>query len=223
MGWFLALRRAIWVVLILAPLLPVLALVVHRQSGKYRVHPWMDRLAVLLLFQLLVNWVMLGTALNGIHNDWQEDLSFLPEMMISLWVLAGVGRFPLPRIILLASAGLMAICATLDATQVGLEKTWPLAWTVASILLLGLCIWQLVRLMIQRDLERIWNQPAFWLLGPWSLLLGADLTFFPLHNYFLKHLSRTWIVVPWFAKYLIGLILNLGIARTFLCPKPSSS
>lgn len=207
----------------LSPLIPVLAFIHQQRTGKYHFRPWMAKLGVLLMFQLLVNWGMLGTSINGRHNDWLEDLAYLPEMVLSLWVLDGIREGGLPRMVLLASLGLMGGAAAINGFQVGLDRTWPLAWTVASLLLLGLCLWQLQELITQKGSESIWHQPAFWLLTSWPLMLGVDLTFYPLHNFFLKSLSRAWILVPWFAKYLIGLILNLGVARTFLCPKPSSS
>lgn len=150
-------------------------------------------------------------------------MAYLPEMVLSLRVLDGIGERVLPKAVLLACLGLMGGAAAINASQVGLEKTWPLAWTVASLLLLALCLWQLLGLITRRGSGSIWSQPAFWLLTSWPLMLGVDLTFYPLHNFFLKSLSRSWILVPWFAKYVIGLILNLGVARTFLCPKPSSS
>lgn len=207
----------------LSPLLPVLAFIHQQRSGKYQVRPWMAKLGALLMFQLLVNWGMLGTSINGRHNDWLEDMAYLPEMVLSLRVLDGIGERVLPKAVLLACLGLMGGSAAINASQVGLEKTWPLAWTVASLLLLALCLWQLLGLITRRGSGSIWSQPAFWLLTSWPLMLGVDLTFYPLHNFFLKSLSRSWILVPWFAKYVIGLILNLGVARTFLCPKPSSS
>jgi hypothetical protein len=49
-----------WGIQIVSPLVPVLAVLIHRRSGRYLSLPWMRRLAILVCFQLAVNWAMLG-------------------------------------------------------------------------------------------------------------------------------------------------------------------
>lgn len=183
----------------------------------------MNRLAMLLVYGLLVNWALVGLALNQIRNAGIGDVAYLLESLFTLWVLSGIGPRPLPGP-LLGSAGIVIMLSgAWEAATVGFTTKWPRTETVSGLIIGSLCLWRLLQTLVQEDHDPAWRQPAFWLLGSWSLLIGVELTFFPLHNLFLQRLTGAWLVVPWFAKYVIGLILNLGVARTFLCPKPSSS
>lgn len=206
-----------------SPLIPVLAALIQGRSGRYRDYRWMNRLAFLLIYGLIVNWAMVGLSVNHIHNAWLADPGYFIESLLTLWVLAALGRRKLPRALLLASAGGVVASAAWDAWRIGLRGIWPVAETTAGSIQLGLCLWLLFDLLLANDPEPTWHQPTFWLLSSWALMHAIDLTFYPIRNFILQGLSREWILIPSFAKYVIGLLLNLGVARTFLCPKPSSS
>lgn len=221
---FEALRRTIFAINFIAPLVPVLAVVMHgRATGRYRTQPWMSRLSVLLVFILIEDWTMLGTAMNGIHNPWLADLWFLPEVLLMAWAINGVGSRPVSNPTLGLAALAVVLGVAWEAAHTGLRTRWAVTGTVSSLLLLCLCLWQLFALIVQTEAGSPWRDPAYWFLGAWSLLLIMDLTFFPLYGLFLRSLSRTWILLPWLGKSIFGLVLNLGLARTYLCPIPSSS
>src|SRR5512133_4273031 len=85
-----------WGIQSVSPLVPVLAAAVHARSERFQSFPWMRRLTALLVFQLLVNWIMLGMAMNRVRNPLVADLAHLPEVRGALWVLAGLGPKALP-------------------------------------------------------------------------------------------------------------------------------
>ncbi len=219
----LVIRRGVFALNFLAPLAPVLAGVIHGRSGRYRSFPWMRRLSALLLFLLVESWAMLGTAANGIHNAWLADLFILPEALFLLWVLSTLPFRRIPGPVAALLAGLLAVGTAWDAYRVRLAGIWPVAGTLAGLVLLGLCLWQLYGFLVASGAEPLRRHPAFWFLGSWSVLLTVELTFYPLHDHFLRRLSGIWVLLPWCFKYLAGFLLNLGIARTFLCPNPRSS
>ena len=204
------------------PLVPVMAALVHQRSGSYLSLPWMRRLAILVCLQLAVNWAMLGLAMNRVHNAWLADLAHLPEVLLPLWVLAGLGPRIVPRAAFITAAAAMVSTAAWNAAHVGLGAKWPVAEATASILLLALCVWQFKGLLAQEDQRSAWNQPASWLLGAWTLDQAIMLMLYPLQNLFLHQLSRDWILVPWLVRFIIGLFLNLAIAKTFLCRTTNS-
>jgi len=117
----------------------------------------------------------------------------------------------------------MILTGIWDGWHIGLIKKWPLAETTAGVILLGICLWLIFKLLMEDASDSIWNRPAFWLLGSFALIQAVNIMFYPLHNLFLKILTREWVLLPWFTKFLAIFVLNLGVARTFLCPKPSSS
>jgi hypothetical protein len=160
--------------------------------------------------------------MNRVHNAWLADLAHLPEVLLPLWVLAGLGPRIVPRAAFIAAAAAMVSTAAWDAAHVGLGAKWPVAEATASILLLALCVWQFKGLLSQDDQRSAWNQPASWLLGTWTLDQAIMLMFYPLQNLFLHQLSRDWILVPWLVRFIIGLFLNLAVAKTFLCRTTNS-
>ncbi len=183
----------------------------------------MGRLSIVLAYSLLINWMMFGLSLAHIHNAWLADPAYLVEALLYLAVLAGLGTWKQLRRIIFPSGGFMVISGAWDGWHIGLANKWPLAETSAGVVLLGICLWLMFNLLVEKAPDLIWNQPAFWLLGSWALIQAVNIMFYPLHNLFLKNLTREWILVPWFTKFLAIFVLNLGVARTFLCPKPSSS
>jgi hypothetical protein len=208
---------------LIAPALPVAAVAIHHRSDRYAAPPWLRRLSLLQGYNLLVNWTLLGLAMNHVRNAWLAAPTYLVETLLSLWVLRGVDPRRLRWPALVPSIALILGSAAVDVSRTGFRGKWPLSETLAGLLLLLFCLLLLVRLLRSDSATPTMDQPSFWLLGAWSLILAFDLTFFPLQNLFLQRLSHAWILVPWFAKYVTGLILNLVLARTFLCPKPSSS
>lgn len=219
-------RVLVWVISginLISPLLPVLAIVNHQRSRRYRHLPWMNRLAICLVYSMLVNWGMVGLALNQIRNAWFGNGAYLLESLLTLWVLSDLDSRPLPRSLLWFAGSLVLLSGVWEVFTVGFTVEWLRMEMLAGLIIGSLCLWRLMHTLLQDDYESTWRQPAFWLLGSWSLWIGVELMFSPLHNFFLQRLSGDWVVVPWFAKYVIVLFLNLGVARTFLCPKPSSS
>lgn len=223
MDQFKVLLWAGYAVNLISPAIPVSAMVFHHWSGRFTTPPWIRRLSLLLGYGLLVNWTLLGLALNHVRNAWLAAPAYLVESLLTLWVLRGVAPRRFPSLVLVPSIAVILGTTAVDAFRIGVRGKWPISETVTSLLLLALCILALSEPSREDDETPARNRPSFWLLGAWSLMLAFDLTFYPLHNVFLQQLSREWILVPWFAKYVVGLILNLVLARTFLCPKPSSS
>lgn len=176
----------------------------------------MSRLSVAVLFDLLVNWALLGLAFGHIHNAWLANLAFVPQTLMSLWVLSDLGPRPFPVSILVSAGVLILATAGWDATSFGLKTKWLTSMAVASIVLLGLSTWKLQGLL-QLNGETLFQEPAFWLLGTWTLDHGTLLIFYPLADAFIHHLSPTWVQIPWLVNYLVGLLLNITLARTFLC------
>lgn len=209
---------------LVSPLLPPLAHAIHRaRRPRYQALPWMARLAALVGFDLAVNWIMLGMALGHLRNAWVADLRILPGFALALWVLDGVGPRPLPRPLLGGAAAASVAAVAWDAGRIGLGGKWPLALALTEATVLGISLWRLKEHLVQDGTTPAFRQPAFWLLGTLALTQSVWLTFDPMFNLFLQRLSREWILVPWFAKYLFGLFANMALARTFLCPNPSSS
>lgn len=223
MDRFKVLLWAGYAVNLISPAMPVSAMVFHHWSGRYAAPPWMRRLSLLLGYGLLVNWALLGLALNHIRNAWLAAPAYLIESLLTLWVLRGVGSRRLAWSVLIPSITVILGSAASDALRIGLHGKWPVSETITTLILLVLCLILLTTQLRNEGGTSAWDQPSFWLLSAWSLMLAFDLTFYPLHNVFLQRLSHEWVLVPWFAKYVIGLILNLALARTYLCPKPSSS
>jgi hypothetical protein len=208
---------------LLSPLLPVAAAVIQFRTKRYREFPGQHRLLALLIYGLFINWGMVGLSLARVHNAWLADPAYAIESLLMLWVLEGVSEGGLPKPVLLVSAAAMLLGVAWDAQRLGLRAMWPVAETTAGILVIFVCLWLLFTLLTEIKPTPIWQLPTFWLYSSWTLIFSVALTFYPLRTLFLRHLSRDWILVPWFCKYAITLVLNLGIARTFLCPKPSSS
>lgn len=211
-----------WGIQSVSPLVPVLAAAVHARSERFQSFPWMRRLTALLVFQLIVNWTMLGMALNRVHNAWVADLAHLPEVLGALWVLAGLGPKVLPGPASLVAAVAMVASAAWDAARVGIGSRWSMAETTASLVLFALSLWLLKGLVTKVDEQSPWNRPAAWLLGTWALDQGIMLMFYPLQNLFIHQLSRDWVLIPWLVRFFIGLLLNLALARTYLCRKTNS-
>lgn len=183
----------------------------------------MRRLTLALVYSLLIDWALLGLAIFHVHNSWLGNLAYFLESLAYLWVLAGIGNRKPFRTFLIPALLAILLSTIWDAWHQGLWKKWLVTESTAGVVLCGFCLWLLLDLLRGRTLISNWNQASFWLLGAWTLQYPVEFTFYPIHNLFLNSLSRDWILVPWFAKYLIGLILNLGVARTYLCPKSSSS
>ncbi|WP_306589663.1 hypothetical protein [Geothrix sp. 21YS21S-4] len=209
-----------WGIQMVSPLIPVLAATMHWQSGRYVSFSWMRRLTAFVVFQLVVNWTMLGMAINLKPNYWVADLVHLPEAFLPLWVLAGLAlRFPMKVPLTLGGAAIVLSTAW-DASHVGLKAKWPLAAIVSCFALLMLCVGSFIALLLKEETPRD-NHPAYWLLGTWALDYGIMLMFYPMQTFFLQHLSREWILVPWMLRFTIGLLLNITLAKTFLCRKTS--
>ncbi len=183
----------------------------------------MDRFAVMVGFDLIVNWALLGLAFRHIHNAWLADVALVPQVLLSLWVLSGLGPRPIPPRALAVAVATFLGSAVLEAGLIGFGRKWPVSMVLASLILLGLCLWRLKDLVSLPDGDVVYRQPAFWLLGGWVLAQGIHLTFTPLADLFLKSLSKTWILIPWIITYFFGLSLNLVLSKTFLCLKSSSS
>lgn len=208
---------------LLSPLLPVAAAVIQARTKRYAEFPGQRRLMVLLVYGLLINWGMVGLSLARVPNAWLADPAYAIESLLMLWVLAGVSEGRLPKPILLGSAAAMLLSVAWDAQRLGLRAMWPVAETTVGLFMVFACLWLLFTLLTGNSPIQIRQLPTFWLYSSWLLTFSVALTFYPLRTLFLQHLSRDWILVPWFFKYAITLVLNLGVARTFLCPKPSSS
>ncbi|HEY3399769.1 MAG TPA: hypothetical protein VGK03_03985 [Geothrix sp.] len=212
-----------WGIQLIRPLIPVGAILANRKSPRYVHLPWMDRLIISVLFDLLVNWTLLGLAFRHIHNAWLADLALVPQTMLSLWVLSSLGPRPIPAFIL-APGAVAGLGSTLwEAVSTGFRGKWLVAMTVSSLIVFPLCLWKLKELLSQPDGEPAYRQPAFWLLGTWALDHGTMLIFYPLVDPFMHRLSPAWILVPWLVNYLIGLLLSFTLSWTFLCRKPVSS
>ncbi|GLH66982.1 hypothetical protein [Geothrix edaphica] len=211
-----------WGIQSVSPLVPVLAAAVHARSERFQSFPWMRRLTALLIFQLFVNWTMLGMAMNRVRNAWVADLAHVPEVLGALWVLAGLGPKVLPGPVFILAAGTMVASAAWEAAQAGVGSRWSMAETAASLVLFALCLWLLKDLVTKADGRSPWNRPAAWLLGTWALDQGIMLMFYPVQNLFIHQLSRDWVLIPWLVRFIIGLLLNLALARTYLCRKTNS-
>ncbi|HJW73306.1 MAG TPA: hypothetical protein VJ486_10795 [Geothrix sp.] len=212
-----------WAVQLISPLIPVVAAGVGYRSTLYIRRPWMNRLSITLLYILLVNWLLLATAMNHIQNNWMYNASVIPEFALSLWTLSGIGPRPIPTFVLgPAPVGILGI-AILQWLKMGPWEMWPMVILYSITVLFALCIWRLARIipLIVEDPDT-W-QPAFWLLGSWMLMNGVDLAFWPLFDYFLARLSRPLVLVPFLMKFILGMFFNLALARTFLCRKSHSS
>jgi hypothetical protein len=183
----------------------------------------MKRLALAVAFDLLVNWVLLGTAIRHIHNAWLANLAFLPDVGLSLWVLSGLGPRRFPTVVLVPTAAVLLGATLLEAASTGLYLKWLTAMTISSILLLGFCLWRLKEFLLQPAGPPAFQQPAFWVITAWTLAQGIHTTFNPLFRFFLRHLSHDLILVPWALVYALGLVINLILSRAFLCPKSTSS
>ncbi|GLH72621.1 hypothetical protein GETHLI_11230 [Geothrix limicola] len=205
----------------IAPLVPVTALIIHWRSGRFASRLWMSRLTVFLIVTLVESWSMLATAMGGIHNTWLANLWTIPESLALLWALAGAGDRPIPPAVSSFLGALLLLPMCWDAVSLGLGARWLLSGTFASLVLLGICVRQLFVLFTQPVTRKAWHEPLYWFLASASLSLAIELTFYPLFNLFLRTLSRDWILVPWTAKSLAFLVLNAGLARTYLCPNPS--
>ncbi|MDE3032342.1 MAG: hypothetical protein KGI56_01635 [Acidobacteriota bacterium] len=201
----------------------MVAALAHTWMNRYKAFPGQSRLKLLLTYGLIINWALVGLSMHRIHTAWLADPGYLIESLMTLWAMAAMGPKTMPWGMLFASAMVVVSSAAWDAWHLGLDAMWPTSEISAGLVLLVLCLWQLSGLLMADDQELAWHQPTFWLFSSWTLMISVELIFYPLRTLFLRQLSREWILVPWYSKYFIGLILNLGVARTFLCPKPSSS
>lgn len=183
----------------------------------------MDRLALAVVFNLLVNWILLGLAFRHIQNLWFSDLLVLPRMVLALWVFSSLSPRPLSAFFLAPALLITLGCAVWDAASLGLSQKWLTTITISNLVLFALCLWTLKDLFLQADGAAASHQPAFWMLGSWAMAHGITLFYTPLFGLFLKHLSPAWIVVPGLAYFLVGLILNITLSWTFLCRKSLSS
>lgn len=211
-----------WGIQAVSPLIPVLAAAIHFRSRRFQSLPWMRRLTALLVFQLTVNWAMLGMAMNRVPNAWLADLAHLPEVLGSLWVLAGLSPRVIPGLAFIIAAGAMVSSAAWDAARVGVGSRWSAAEITASLAVFALCLWLLKGLVAKVDERSPWIRPTSWLLGTWALDQGIMLMFYPVQNLFIHQLSRDWVLIPWLVRFIIGLLLNLALARTYLCRKANS-
>ncbi len=212
-----------YAILLISPLLPVVAAIANRRSTGFLRYPWMDRLTLAVTCNLLVNWALLSMCVRHIDNLWFDNLTFLPEFGLDLWVLSGLGPRRIPRFVIVSISAILVGATVLEAATTGLWLKWSTSMSISSILLIGLCFWRLQELFLQPVNLSVFRQPAFWVLAAWLLELGMEMTFYPLHAFFLSHLSRSWVLVPWLAKYALGLGLDLTLSMAFLCPKSISS
>ncbi len=223
MSRFTILLWAGYAIQAISPLVPVVAALASRRSSRFVRLPWMRRLALAVAFDLLVNWALLGMAIRNIHNAWFDNLTFLPEVGLSLWVLSGLGPSRFPGLVIVPTAAVLLGVTLLEAASTGLYLNWLTAMTTSSILLLGFCLWRLKEFIQQPAGAPAFQQPAFWVITAWTLAQGIQTTFNPLFSLFLRHLNHDLILVPWALVYLLGLVLNLILSRAFLCPKSTSS
>lgn len=218
-----ALLWAGWGASLVSPVAPVVGAVLGFRSAHFIRHSWMGRLAITVVFILLVNWILLATAMNHIHNHWIFNATVIPEFALSLWTLSGVGPRALPKLVLASAlAGILGI-ASLEWWKFGVWAMWSTAILYMIAVLFAVCIWKLMQIIpIAVEDPDNWR-PAFWLLGAWMLMFGVDLIFWPLHDYFLARLSKPLLLVPFLVKFLLNMSFNLALARTFLCRKSPSS
>lgn len=206
-----------------ARLAPLVAAVINRRSHRHLRELWMPRLEAFLLWDTLVAAVLLGMAMSGIRNLWLHDLTFFPGVLLAAWTLCGLRPSGgLARALAPAGVIILALAAW-DAALGGLAAKWTMAMAGVSATLLAATLWELVQLLLRDEEVPLRAQPAFWLLSAWVLHHGMMLIFYPLSKYFLRTLSREWILYPWLVTYLLGALFNLVLAKTFLCPKPRSS
>jgi hypothetical protein len=164
-----------------------------------------------------VNFTLLGMMVHGIHNIWLDNLAILPEVALSLWVLAALGPRSLPRWASGAAFLITLGCVVWDATTNGIKEKWLTATAAYSLILFLLVIWRLWELFLRIGTRPAHSEPGFWLLSAWAINLGNILFYTPFSALFLKHLSRTWILVPGLVFNLFGVIFSLALSRTFLC------
>lgn len=183
----------------------------------------MTRLSLAVLFDLLVNWILLGMAMRHIHNAWLADLAAVPQTLLALWTLTGLS--PRTATVRLATITGMAALgfAVWEGTLLGLERKWLATMTVSSAGIFILSFWSLWNLLRVVDEIPHFRNPAFWILATWVIDHGTILVFYPISDNFLHHLPHDWILVPWFLNYLVGLLLSLSLSWTFLCRKSTSS
>lgn len=223
MDQFTVILRTNWTINLVSPLIPVLAMVIHRRMERFEALPWMGRLEVFFFFGLLVNWALLGMAVFWVRNLWLLDLTILPEGLFSLWVMDAITPLRLPRLFRLGAIGIMVTVSAWDGIRLGLDAKWVLAQIITSLLILAASLWRLKEYLIQDTSGSPYDRSVFWFLAAMTLEHATLLIFYPMNDIFLRQLSRDWVLVPWLARFSTGLALNLAFARTFLCPKPSSS
>lgn len=204
-------------------LAPLIAAGINRGTGSFAREAWMARLEAYLVWDTVISACLLGMAMANIRNLWFSDLAFFPTFLLASWALCGLRpRGGLWR--MLAPAGILILAAAAwEGFRYGLSSKWVLAMGLVSATLLLASLWELGRLLLQDDETPLHHRPQFWFLSVWALHHGMMLIFYPLSKFFLRTLSREWILYPWLVTYLLDAVFNLILAKTFLCPKHRSS
>jgi hypothetical protein len=204
-------------------LAPLLAAAINRRTGKFIREAWMVRLEAYLVFDVFYEAIMLGMGLAKIRNAWVDNLALLPYFLLASWTLCGLRPGSrLSRALTLAGGAILAT-ATWEAFHGGLTSRWIIAMTLEGAVILLASLWEIGHLTIKDELTPFRDRPQFWLLSVWVLHHGMMLVFFPLSNFFLRTLSREWILYPWLLTFLLDALFNLILSKTFLCPKRRSS
>jgi len=204
-------------------LAPILAAAVNRRSGRFVREPWMVRLEVYLVWDTLIAGTLLGMAMAGIRNLWLSDLTFFFGFLLAAWTLSGLRQDRRVSWFLMLGAVPVLGAVAWEAFHFGLSTKWVLAMALASTVILLASLWELTQLMLKDEETPLHQKPPFWLLSIWVLQHGMMLIFYPLSKYFLRTLSREWILYPWLVIFLLDGVFNLILAKTFLCLKPRSS
>lgn len=204
-------------------LAPLVAAAINRRTGKFVREPWMVRLEVYLVWDVIYEAIMVGMGMAKIRNTWVDNLALFPYFLLASWTLCGLRQGSrLPRALALAGGAILAAAAW-EAFHHGLASLWVVAMSLEGATLLVAALWEIGQLTIRDETTPFRNRPQFWLLSVWVLHHGMMLIFMPLSNFFLRTLSREWILYPWLVTFLLDAMFNLTLSRAFLCPKPRSS
>lgn len=207
----------------LAYLVPLASAWMNQRSLRYQREPWMPALVVTIAFNVLIRAVLLGTAMAGIRNHWVSNLAFLPNFLLMTWVISGFRVKSRIRPALLIATLPVAALAFWEASQVGLDSVWNHSATLAAVIILTATLAEIHQLFLLDTTDTLGSIPGFWVATAWALDNGISVIFHSLFDFFLRTLTKPWVLVPWFVVFLLGAFFNLFLARAFLCLKPQSS
>jgi hypothetical protein len=204
-------------------LAPVVAAIINRRSDRFIRERWMRRLEIHILWDTIVAAIALGLAMARIRNLWFHDLTFFPGFALALWTLNGLRPENRLHKLRLAAMGAICLVGAYEAFRFGLSAKWVLTMSLGSAFLLFSSLWELVQLILENERIPLSALPSFWFLSVWVLYHGMILIFHPLTSFFLRTLSKEWVLYPWLVTYLLGGLFNVVLSKTFLCPKLRSS